>query len=64
GLIMETSGARDEVIKIMSPLTIDETGLQEGLNILNNSIEDIKVQSYINSKRKNTSTSKRLRASG
>nr|WP_276619594.1 diaminobutyrate--2-oxoglutarate transaminase [Syntrophomonas wolfei] len=64
GLIMETSGARDEVIKIMSPLTIDETGLQEGLNILNNSIEDIKVQSYINSKRKNTSTPKRLRASG
>jgi diaminobutyrate-2-oxoglutarate transaminase len=64
GLIMETSGARDEVIKIMPPLTIDEAGLQEGLNILKNSIEDIKVQSFINSKGKNTSTQKRLRASG
>jgi diaminobutyrate-2-oxoglutarate transaminase len=64
GLIMETSGARDEVIKIMPPLTIYEAGLQEGLNILKNSIEDIKVQSFINSKGKNTSTQKRLRASG
>jgi diaminobutyrate-2-oxoglutarate transaminase len=64
GLIMETSGARDEVIKIMPPLTINEAGLQEGLNILKNSIEDIKVQSFINSKGKNTSTQKRLRASG
>jgi len=64
GLIMETSGARDEVVKIMPPLTIDGAGLQEGLNIFKNSIEDIKVQSYINSKRKNTSTQKCLRASG
>lgn len=51
GLIMETSGAKDEVIKIMPALTIDEAGLQEGLNILQNSIEDIKVQSFINSRR-------------
>ncbi|MDD2510750.1 MAG: diaminobutyrate--2-oxoglutarate transaminase [Syntrophomonas sp.] len=64
GLIMETSGAKDEVIKIMPPLTIDESGLREGLNILKNSIEDIKVQSFINSKRKNVSNQKRLRASG
>ena len=64
GLIMETSGAKDEVIKIMPPLTIDETGLQEGLNILKKSVEDIKVQSFINSKRKNASKQKRLRASG
>jgi len=64
GLIMETSGARDEVIKIMPPLTIDEAGLQEGLTILKNSIDDIKVQSFINSKGKDTSTQKRLRASG
>lgn len=46
GLIMETSGAKDEVIKLMPPLTIDEAGLKEGLNILKDSIEDIRVQSF------------------
>jgi diaminobutyrate-2-oxoglutarate transaminase len=63
GLIMETSGAQDEVIKIMPALTIDEAGLQEGLNLLKDSIEDIKVQSFINAKKKKTTPQKVLRAS-
>ena len=47
GLIMETSGANDEVIKLMPPLIIDEIGLKEGLSILEDSLDDIRVQSYI-----------------
>ncbi len=46
GLILETSGANDEVIKLMPPLNIDEAGLKKGLNILKDSIEDIRVQSF------------------
>jgi len=46
GLILETSGANDEVIKLMPPLNIDEAGLKKGLHILKDSIEDIRVQSF------------------
>ncbi|MNR61889.1 Diaminobutyrate--2-oxoglutarate transaminase [compost metagenome] len=41
GLIMETSGTDSEVAKIMPPLTIDESGLMKGLDILRKSIEEI-----------------------
>ncbi|WP_166969472.1 diaminobutyrate--2-oxoglutarate transaminase [Brevibacterium atlanticum] len=34
GLLLETSGAEDEVIKIMPPLTIDSRDLQAGLDII------------------------------
>jgi len=34
GLIIETSGPHDEIIKILAPLTIDEAQLDEGLDIL------------------------------
>ena len=34
GLVIETSGARDEVVKCLAPLTIDEADLLEGLDIL------------------------------
>lgn len=34
GLLLETSGADDEVIKIMPPLTIDSRDLQAGLDIM------------------------------
>ncbi len=47
GLIMETSGANDEVIKIMPPLTIDMEGLKRGLDILKASISNKEVQSMI-----------------
>lgn len=34
GLLIETSGPRDEVVKIMPPLTISDTDLDAGLDIL------------------------------
>ena len=34
GLVIETSGAHDEVVKCLSPLTIDEHDLEKGLDIL------------------------------
>ncbi len=39
GLIVETSGPRSEVIKIMPPLTIDDEALEQGLRILAASIQ-------------------------
>ncbi|WP_391574320.1 diaminobutyrate--2-oxoglutarate transaminase [Cohnella sp.] len=41
GLIMETSGTDNEVIKIMPPLTIDRDGLMQGLLLLKNSVENV-----------------------
>ncbi|WP_229683260.1 diaminobutyrate--2-oxoglutarate transaminase [Virgibacillus oceani] len=38
GLIVETSGPKDEVVKFLPPLIIDEKGLEEGLAILEESI--------------------------
>lgn len=40
GLIMETSGPMNEVAKIMPPLTIDMDGLENGLQILEQSIQE------------------------
>ncbi|WP_254656383.1 diaminobutyrate--2-oxoglutarate transaminase [Roseovarius sp. 217] len=34
GLIIETSGAHDEVVKVLAPLTIPETSFRKGLDIL------------------------------
>ncbi|MBS4220751.1 diaminobutyrate--2-oxoglutarate transaminase [Bacillus sp. FJAT-49711] len=39
GLIIETSGPNDEVIKLLPPLTIDEGGIQKGISILEESIQ-------------------------
>lgn len=41
GLIIETSGPRDEVVKVMPPLTIDEKSLCEGLDILEQAVEKV-----------------------
>lgn len=38
GLILETSGVDSEVIKIMPPLNIDDSGIERGLNIMERSI--------------------------
>lgn len=62
GLIMETSGSKDEVIKLMPPLTIDDAGLNRGLQILKNSVEDIRVQKFIANARKKTVPGKSLTA--
>lgn len=39
GLIVETSGPNDEVVKFLPPLIIDKQGLEKGLNILEDSIK-------------------------
>lgn len=41
GLIMETSGPKDEVFKLFPPLTIDQEGLDKGLSIIEDSIRAI-----------------------
>lgn len=39
GLILETSGAKDEVVKFLPPLIIDENGIVKGMDILEESIQ-------------------------
>jgi diaminobutyrate-2-oxoglutarate transaminase len=39
GLIIETAGPQDEVIKVLPPLTIDEAALEQGLGIIGQSID-------------------------
>lgn len=41
GLIIETSGPNDEVVKLLPPLIIDRDGLHDGLTILEESIKTI-----------------------
>lgn len=38
GLIIETSGARDQVLKVLCPLTISDADLEQGLNILERNV--------------------------
>ncbi|HZJ84041.1 MAG TPA: diaminobutyrate--2-oxoglutarate transaminase [Syntrophomonadaceae bacterium] len=51
GLVAETSGANNEVIKIMPPLIIDMKGLQTGLKILEKSIKSPQIQTMIKEKK-------------
>ncbi|MFT3975524.1 MAG: diaminobutyrate--2-oxoglutarate transaminase [Sphingomonas bacterium] len=41
GLIIETSGAHDEVVKVLAPLVIEDTVLAAGLDILERSVRDV-----------------------
>ena len=41
GLIIETSGAEDQVVKILAPLTTPDATLQAGLNILISAAQDV-----------------------
>lgn len=41
GLIVETSGPDDEVVKFLPPLTIDQEGLEKGLELLEESIKHV-----------------------
>ncbi len=41
GLIIETSGAHDEVVKVLAPLTIPEDQLAEGLDILSRAVDAV-----------------------
>ncbi|WP_173932002.1 diaminobutyrate--2-oxoglutarate transaminase [Chelativorans sp. Marseille-P2723] len=44
GLVIETSGAHDEVVKVLAPLTIDEETFARGLDILESAFAEV-VQS-------------------
>ncbi|MFC6488454.1 diaminobutyrate--2-oxoglutarate transaminase [Nitratireductor sp. GCM10026969] len=41
GLVIETSGAHDEVVKVLAPLTIDEETFARGLDILEEAVSEI-----------------------
>jgi diaminobutyrate-2-oxoglutarate transaminase len=41
GLIIETSGSEDQVVKLLPPLTIDDASLRKGLEILEQSVVDV-----------------------
>lgn len=41
GLIIETSGSEDQVVKILAPLTTTDSMLQRGLSILINAAQDV-----------------------
>lgn len=46
GLIIETSGAHDEIVKVLAPLVIDDAVLSAGLDILEESIRVALAASY------------------
>ncbi|GJM13018.1 MAG: diaminobutyrate--2-oxoglutarate transaminase [Pseudohongiella sp.] len=46
GMIIETSGSEDEVIKCLCPLIISESELAKGLEILNDAINDVITSQY------------------
>ena len=41
GLIIETAGPGDEVLKVLPPLTIEEETLRSGLNVLLQTTEEV-----------------------
>lgn len=41
GLVIETVGARQEVIKLLPPLTIEDANLERGLQIIGDSLEEV-----------------------
>src|SRR5690606_37868952 len=41
GLLIETAGPHDEVLKLLPPLTITTEALQQGLDIIAESIDDV-----------------------
>jgi diaminobutyrate-2-oxoglutarate transaminase len=46
GLIIETSGPHDEVVKVLAPLTIDDDALAQGLDILAASVAEVMARGY------------------
>ncbi|HUD53409.1 diaminobutyrate--2-oxoglutarate transaminase [Parvibaculum sp.] len=47
GLIVETSGAHDEVVKILAPLVIDDDVFAQGLDILERCVRQALAQAFI-----------------
>ncbi|QDP39042.1 diaminobutyrate--2-oxoglutarate transaminase [Radiobacillus deserti] len=48
GLIMETSGPKDEVFKLFPPLNIDKDGLEKGLQIIEESVKELTKEPVAN----------------
>jgi diaminobutyrate-2-oxoglutarate transaminase len=46
GLIIETSGAHDEIVKVLAPLIIDDATLAQGLDILEDCVRESLSPSY------------------
>ncbi|KHA62111.1 diaminobutyrate--2-oxoglutarate aminotransferase [Vibrio variabilis] len=46
GLVIETAGPNDEVVKFFAPLTITESELQQGLDIFKNAVESVVEQQF------------------
>ncbi len=46
GLIIETSGAHDEIVKVLAPLVIDDAVLSAGLDILEESVRAVLTDAY------------------
>ncbi len=46
GLIIETSGAHDEIVKVLAPLTIDDAVLSAGLDILEHNVRETLAAPY------------------
>jgi diaminobutyrate-2-oxoglutarate transaminase len=46
GLIIETSGAHDEIVKVLAPLVIDDALLSAGLDILETKIREAMADDY------------------
>lgn len=46
GLIIETSGAHDEIVKVLAPLVIDDATLSAGLDILEDAVRTVMDGSY------------------
>jgi diaminobutyrate-2-oxoglutarate transaminase len=46
GLIIETSGAHDEVIKVLAPLVIDDAVLAQGLDIVEDCAREVMTRTY------------------
>jgi diaminobutyrate-2-oxoglutarate transaminase len=46
GLIIETSGAHDEIVKVLAPLVIDDTTLVQGLDILEDCVRRAGAPSF------------------
>jgi diaminobutyrate-2-oxoglutarate transaminase len=46
GLVIETSGAYDQVVKCLCPLTITDDELNKALDIIEQSVKDIITKRY------------------
>jgi diaminobutyrate-2-oxoglutarate transaminase len=47
GLIIETAGPKDEVVKTLPPLTITDLGLRDGLSILEDSVREVMASELV-----------------